>query len=125
MDGYTKPSSAQPANTPSIRASLGPTLVQSGKIRYLQRPLTGTGHSKSVFYQSAFAAADRRSAGVAADADGLSAVVGAADRKVPREEQPLASEVHRSGAPCPHVGTLVVLVRVGASNRDWSLAAPW
>lgn len=37
-------------------AGLAPALVQSGKVRYLQRPLTGDRALKRVFYQSAFCA---------------------------------------------------------------------
>ncbi len=37
-------------------AGLAPALVQSGKVRYLQRPLTGHRALKRVFYQSAFCA---------------------------------------------------------------------
>lgn len=37
-------------------AGLAPALVQSGKVRYLQRPLTGDRALKGVFYQSAFCA---------------------------------------------------------------------
>lgn len=37
-------------------AGLAPALVQSGKARYLQRPLTGDRALKRVFYQSAFCA---------------------------------------------------------------------
>lgn len=37
-------------------AGLAPALVQSGKVRHLQRPLTGNRTLKRVFYQSAFCA---------------------------------------------------------------------
>lgn len=46
-------------------AGLAPALVQSGKVRYLQRPLTGDRALKRVFYQSAFCALPRDPASTA------------------------------------------------------------